>query len=134
MSTTVKMKEIIGFGETPLGTKKFTPGMNLAIAINAAAIEPVLKGYNESYRQLMDEYLEKDEEGNPITIEENGQTLYKFTDVEAFNKAYEEMLEKPVEVAVTKIKKAELEKCGKREDLDIPTVSEIAAMLFMIEH
>lgn len=133
MSMKVKMKDIIKFGETPLGMKKFTPKMNLAIAINAAAAEPILKGYNESYRNLMDEYLEKDEEGEPIIIEEGDQKFYKFTDVDKFNEAYNEMLEEDVELTVKTFKESEIVKCGEKEGLDVPTVAELAAMMFMID-
>ena len=133
MSMKVKMKDIIKFEETPLGMKKFTPKMNLAIAINAAAAEPILKGYNESYRNLMDEYLEKDEEGEPIIIEEGDQKFYKFTDVDKFNEAYNEMLEEDVELTVKTFKEAEIVKCGEKEGLDVPTVAELAAIMFMIE-
>lgn len=129
----LKMKDIIKFGETPLNTKKFTPKMNLAIAINAAAVEPILKGFNESYRALMDEYLEKDEDGEPITIEENGQKFYKFTDAKAFEEAYNELQEEEVELTVKTFKEAEIVKCGEKEGLDVPTVAELAAMMFMIE-
>ena len=133
MSMKLKMKDIIRFGETPLGMRKFTPKMTLAIAINAAAVEPILKGYNESYKNLIDDYVEKDEDGEPVVIEDNEQQFYKFKDVEAFNKAYTEVLEEEIELTVKTINEKEIHKCGEETGLDVPTVAELAAMMFMIE-
>lgn len=132
MSTMVKIKDIVRFANLPLADKKFTPKMNLAIAANAAAIEPHLKGYDEANRKLLDDFMEKDEDGNPITIEHEGQTLYKFKDSAAYEKAYEEMVEQEVELNIIKFKASEVEKCD-GENMDIPTVAEMTIMMFMVD-
>ena len=134
MSKKVKMKDIIKFANTPLGFKTFTPAMNLAIAINAAAIEPHLKGYNEANNKLLEKYCEKDAEGKVKTVKaENGISYYQFTDEKAYDKAHEKLQEQEVELSVTTFKEKELSKCTSEKDLDSPTVAETIAMLFMIE-
>lgn len=134
MSMTVKMKDIIKFANAPLGIRTFTPAMNLAIAINAAAIEPHLKGYNEANKKLLEKYCEKDDKGNLVTVEDaNGQSYYQFTDEKAYNEENEKLQEQEVELAVTTFKEKELIKCASDKDLDSPTVAETVVMLFMIE-
>lgn len=134
MSMKVKMKDIIRFANAPLGLRTFTPAMNLAIAINAAAIDPHLKGYNEANKKLLEKYCEKDEEGNIRTTKsENGVSYYQFTDEKAYEKENEKLQEQEVELAVTTFKEKELNKCASDDGFDSPTVAETVAMLFMIE-
>lgn len=129
----IKMSEIIEFAKTPLGDKRFTPKMNLAIAINMATIEPYLKGFNDSCSKLMEEYMEKDANGEAILFEEENKKFYKLTDPKAFEEACGELENEEVEVNIKTFDESELEKCGEKENMDIPSVSEITAMMFMIE-
>ncbi len=133
MIKTLKMRELVEFSKAGLEDRKFTPKMNLAIAVNRAAAEPFLKGHNKNYAQLLEDSFERDEDGNPVYYEADGMTHYKLKDSDEFERKCEELLEETVEVTVREVEEEEIHKCTAENACDVPTAAQLTAILFMIE-
>lgn len=70
-------------------------------------INDVLETYNEVLTKLQQEYVKKDESGDPVTLDDPNNSNIKrlvFTDRKAFNEAYSELLEIENEVSFEKLK------------------------------
>jgi len=79
--------------------------VSYAIAINAKMFETFVVPFQESQKQLVDMYAERDAEGN-IIEKDNKVTI---TDVEAYNSRLKTLLETDCCVSLHMIKKSELE-------------------------
>jgi hypothetical protein len=56
---------------------------------------------NKKIDELADKYVEKDEAGNKLTIEEEGTTKWKFAtdeDKQAYNKEYQEFMSQHIDI------------------------------------
>lgn len=124
----IKNQEILDFAGMRLGDKRLPVKISYAIHKNAAAIEPILKAYDETRKSLIEQYAEKGEDGKPI-IEDNKVTI---GEPEAFNADMAELLDEETEVEIHKVSIAEFDKLDDPK-FDALTVSEMSILNFMIE-
>ena len=121
-------QEIINFASAAFGNKKVPIKIAYAISKNAETVGAAFKAYEETRKKRLEEYAEKDEEGNPII--ENGQ--YVVEDLAAWSEEIRELLEIETEVQVHKVSIDEFMKCDDSR-FDVFSVSEMAILNFMIE-
>ena len=101
----ISIRELTVFHKTPLGTKNFTPRINLAIAINKARTKTILDGFYKSFNTLIDESVEKDDDGKWVKHDDGG---YKLKEPNSFHDMYEELLDEEVEIDIKTVNEEEI--------------------------
>lgn len=125
----IKNRELLNFVNSQLGSKHLPVKLMFAISANAAEVDGKLKAYDESKKKLVDKYVKKDENGEPI-IEGNN---YIFDDPVKWNEGITELLEMEFEANIVTVKLDDIAKCDEAE-FDSLTVNEIGVIRFMIEN
>jgi len=96
-------RQITEFQETAEKSSLVVPGqLSYIIHRNEQLIMQRYAKYEKKRKELIQQFIEKDDKGNPKTeeVESNGEKTLKvvFTDEKAFEKAFEEMLQEKVEL------------------------------------
>ena len=126
----LKNKEILTFfnGCGSLKEKKLPIKLGYAIKKNISAVGDAVKAYDAEYRELLDKYGTKDENGN--LVEENG--CCPIEDGPAFKKDLDELLDIETEVNIHTITEEELRNCDDPR-YDPLSVSDLDALEIMIK-
>lgn len=122
-----------------LGQKTFPSKMGYAISYNYEKLVKELERIEKERIKLCKQYADKDEEGNPVmdksVIDGKETSSYHMTDEnrKVFNEEYNELLDSETNIEFRKLNMEIVERCETVERYDIPTVSEMYAMSFMLE-
>lgn len=113
--------------------------LSYAIAYNAEALRKEAERIEKERKKLCEQYSEKDEEGKPVMVNSiiNGNKIqeYKMTEEnkKLLNEEYNELLDMEVDIEIRTAKQELIERCEEVERYDIPSVSQLSALLFMLE-
>lgn len=121
-------QQILNFLNSNIMDKKLPIKFAYAISVNIEAIKPAFDAYNKQRVEIIEKYVKRNEDGEPVVEDAN----FVFEDTIGFNKALTELLEAEAEVNITLIKADVLEKCDESE-YDCLTIPELMAINFMIE-
>lgn len=122
-----------------LGQKVFPSKMGYAISYNYEKLEKESERIESERVKLCRQYADKDENGNPIMdksiIDGKETSSYRMSDEsrENFNEEYSTLMDSETEIEFRMLKMDIVERCENVERYDIPTVSELYAMSFMLE-
>lgn len=122
-----------------LGQKTFPSKMGYAISFNYEKLVKESERIEKERIKLCKQYADKDEEGNPVmdksVIDGKETSSYHMTDEnrKAFNEEYNDLLDSETKIEFRKLNMEIVERCETVERYDIPTVSELYAMSFMLE-
>ncbi len=108
--------------------KRWPIRMMNAIALNVEACGPAIKAFEKTRMQLINQYSQKDGEGNPVIVDNR----YIFEDQAGWTNAITELHETEVEVPITTISMDEVVKC-EGSDFDSLVYAELKLLKFMIE-
>lgn len=125
-----KNKEILTFfnGCGSLKEKKLPVKLGYAIKKNISAVSDAVKAYEEEYKELLNKYGSKDENGN--LVEENGRCPIE--DGQNFTKDLEELLDIETEVNIHTITEDDLRNCDDPR-YDPLSVSDLDTLEIMIK-
>lgn len=113
--------------------------LSYAIVYNVEALQKEEERIEKEREKLCEQYSEKDEEGKPVMINSiiNGNKVkeYKMTEEneKLLNEEYNELLDMEVDIEIRTVKQELIERCEKVERYDILSVSQLSALLFMLE-
>lgn len=113
--------------------------LSYAIVYNVEALQKEEERIEKERKKLCEQYSEKDEEGKPVMINSiiNGNKVkeYKMTEEneKLLNEEYNELLDMEVDIEIRTVKQELIERCEKVERYDILSVSQLSALLFMLE-
>lgn len=125
---TMTNQEILNFANSMFGNKRLPVKIAYAISKNVNAVADAMKAYDETRKNLLDQFAKKDEKGEPVI--NNGQ--YEIEDAEGWNNEIRELLETETEVQVHTVSIDEFEKCDDPR-YDTLTVAEMSILKFMIK-
>lgn len=131
---TKNYRNLAGIGNLVLPSK-----LSFAISCNIEKLKKEAERIEKERKKLCEQYAEKDAEGKPVmvdsVIEGHKTQEYKMSDDDKkmFLEEYESLLDEEVEISIRTIKQEVLEKCETADRYNIPTVSQLIAMSFMIE-
>ena len=121
-------QQILNFVNSAITAKKLPVKLAYGISVNLKSIESALVAYNKQREELIEKYVKKDDDGNPL-VENN---YYVFEDKTGWDESIAELLEAEAEVSITQVAEKALEKCDNPE-FDTLTVTELSAIQFMIK-
>lgn len=124
----IKTETIVNFIESGLAFKNYPTSMAYKMLLNKKACDSVYEAYNEQRKKLIDKYAEKDEDGNPVVVDNR----FQIADPEAWNKDIAELLGEEVEVTISEIPAEMLDKC-EPPHFDALSVPELELIDFMIK-
>lgn len=122
-----------------LGQKTFPSKMGYAISYNYEKLVKELERIEKERIKLCKQYADKDEEGNPVmdksVIDGKETSSYHMTveNRKVFNEEYNDLLDSETNIEFRKLNMEIVERCETVERYDIPTVSELYALSFMLE-
>lgn len=123
-------RDILKFYTEDFRGKTLPLKLSFALKFNTDALKGAVKVYDQQRQELIDQYVEKDDEGKPVVRDNN----YVMTSQDAWTKEMEELLGMEVEANIKTVDLETLEKCDLQE-FDTLTVDQIEAIYFMIsEH
>lgn len=111
--------------------KIYTAKLGYAISRNIKALQEAVDGYDESRIQICKNYANKDENGK-VMIKDGHYDMTEENE-KIVNEELSSLQMMDVDVAIMKVPFSELEECEKKERYTIPSVSDIEALMFMIE-
>lgn len=132
----MKGKEIIANMSSleQLKMKKLPPRLSMAISVNLKELEKWNDQLEEQRINLLEQYSEKDEAGNPVMDVRDGRKVYRVSEEETrrFAGEYNDLLE--TDIPEVKIMTVAGDILDRLEDprYDVLTVAQIAAMEFML--
>lgn len=121
-------QQILNFVNSAITAKKLPVKLAYGISVNLKSIELALAAYNKQREELVEKYVKKDDDGNPL-VKNN---YYVFEDKTGWDESIAELLETEAEVSITQVPEKALEKCDNPE-FDSLTVPELSAIQFMIK-
>lgn len=87
------------------------PGkISLAIIKNINKLADCQKNLEEVRKKLIEQYCEKDENGQPILEGEGEVKSYKMADIDSFNNEYVSVMEQDADLVLDKISEQDVEK------------------------
>lgn len=110
--------------------KKLPVRLSYAVSKNLKKLESEVKLIEKSRKELVEQYCEKDEEGNAKIA--NNKYVFKDDNEKKFTHEYNEYLETETELDVHKILFTEIERT-EEERYDILSPAELMGIGFMIE-
>lgn len=123
-------RDILKFYTGDFRGKTLPLKLSFALKFNRDALRGAATVYDQQRQELINQYVEKDDEGKPVVRDNN----YVMTSQDAWTKEMEELLDMEVEVNIKTVDLETLEKCDLQE-FDTLTVEQIEAIYFMIsEH
>nr|WP_301905950.1 hypothetical protein [uncultured Anaerostipes sp.]DAQ13428.1 MAG TPA: Protein of unknown function (DUF1617) [Caudoviricetes sp.] len=129
----MKLKEMVQRleGLTRQANKIYTAKLGYAISKNIKTFQEVIKDYDENRVKICERYAEKDQDGK-ARIEED---KYVFTEdnEKIVNEECGDLQDVDQEISFLKVPFSELERCEEIERYDIPSVSDVNDLMFMIE-
>lgn len=111
--------------------KTYTAKLGYAISRNIKALQEAVNEYDESRIQICKNYANKDENGKEMI--KDGHYDMTEENEKIVNEELLSLQMMDVDVAIMKVPFSELEECEKKERYTIPSVSDIEALMFMIE-
>jgi hypothetical protein len=112
---------------TKIGEKKLPARIGYAISKNIGLFEGIYKPYDSERKKILDEYSEKDEEGNPIINGDN----YKITDTRACSEEMQALFD--TENEIDNIHMVEIGAFEYGDKYDALTPNELRILDFMIK-
>ena len=128
----IKLKEVIKRYNSlaKLSQKKLPIKIGYAVSKNLTILQEEYRLIEESRVNILKNYAEKDEKGNPII--ENG--CYQLGDSQSdFNKEYQDYLETDIDIETYQIEESELDKLDDGR-YDILTASELLGIEFLFKN
>lgn len=109
--------------------KKLPVNVSFIIYRNIKKLIPVIQDIENSRKDLLQKYMKKDDNGNPVITDNK----YDLTDLNAFNKQMNELLNTDISIDFDKISKFDIQRCDE-DKFDSLTLEEIAVLQdFMIK-
>ena len=109
--------------------KKLPVNVSFIIYRNIKKLIPVIQDIENNRKDLLQKYMKKDDNGNPVIIDNK----YDLTDLNAFNKQMNELLNTDINIDFDKISKFDIQRCDE-DKFDSLTLEEIAVLQdFMIK-
>ena len=109
--------------------KKLPVNVSFIIYRNVKKLIPIIQDIENNRKELLQKYMKKDDDGNPIIIDNK----YDLTDLNAFNKQMNELLNTDISIDFDKISKFDIQRCDE-DKFDSLTLEEIAVLQdFMIK-
>lgn len=128
----MKLKEVIQRNQqlNTISDKRLPVKISYAIAKNAQTLQKEAELIEKERIKLLEQYAEKDEDGNPKT---DGGNYVLGDNMEKYTEEYKEYLDTDVEVDIHKFPETELDKLDDPR-YDVLTATELAALEFMLEN
>lgn len=82
-------------------SRTLAPSLTLRVYRLARVTDPALEDFGHARQQILDAYIERDADGEPVPVTENGQAQddrVKLTDPDAFRKAMMELQAERIEL------------------------------------
>lgn len=131
----MELREAISryLGMVSLKNKRLPVRLSYTIAYNLEILEKETNRVDEMKKQLIEQYAQRDENGELVVSEVDGKTLYTLGDnVDAFNKEYDEFLSSVVDLEIRTVSEGLIDKCDDSK-YDALSTGEISNLLFMID-
>ena len=112
-----------------LGDKKLPVKLSYAIGKNFLKLKEEVDIINQATKALLEQYAEKDDDGNP---KKNEDGTYVIEDETCVNAEYEKFLKDEVDITIHTVPESILEE-SENERYDVLTIAEIVALDFMVE-
>lgn len=126
----IKNSQVVSFinGTLAIQEKSLPIKIGYAIRKNLKMMEPIAAAYEEERKKILDEYAEKDGNGEYVVKNES----YVILEQKAYEAEMQELLEITNELELHKIPYSELEKCD-LDKFDALSVQDIALLEIMVE-
>ena len=109
--------------------KKLPVNVSFIIYRNIKKLIPIIQDIENNRKDLLQKYMKKDDNGNPVITDNK----YDLTDLNAFNKQMNELLNTDINIDFDKISKFDIQRCDE-DKFDSLTLEEIAVLQdFMIK-
>lgn len=109
--------------------KKLPVNVSFIIYRNVKKLIPIIQDIENNRKDLLQKYMKKDDNGNPVII----NNKYDLTDLNAFDKQMNELLNTDINIDFDKISKFDIQRCDE-DKFDSLTLEEIAVLQdFMIK-
>lgn len=133
MITTLKKAIELYIGLQSIRNKKLPIKLSYSVAYNTDLLEKEVKRVDAEKMKLIKQYAMQDENGDPVTFEDNGQTMFDLGENrESFIRDYEDFLSLDVELDIRTISDDVFDKCDDSK-YDAFNMEEMSAILFMID-
>lgn len=116
-------------GLVGIKTKKLPIKLAFVLSRNMKKLEEVVQDVDENRQKLLNQYGEKDDDGN-LVVADDGNV--KIMDANNFVAEMSEVMETEVDITLDKVSRSDIEKCD-QDGYDKLTLEEVGAMECMIE-
>lgn len=112
--------------------------LSYAVSYNLEVLSKELKKYEQARIKLCEQYANKNEDGTPMKITENvngvTRSAYNISDDnwKLLKKEIDELLETEIELDIRTVKMEVLSRCEENERYDIPSVTVVNQLMFML--
>lgn len=129
----MKLIEMIQYQKGLVGQSKkvYTAKLGYAISKNIKIFQTAIGEYEENRVKICERYAKKDEEGNAIIKE--GKYIFIDENEKIVNEECMDLQEVDTDISIMKVPFSELERCENADRYDIPSVSDLNDLMFMIE-
>lgn len=113
--------------------------LSFAISYNMEKFQREFNRIEKEREKLCERYADKDEDDRPIMVNSMVDGMKKQTykmseeNSKLFGEEYEDLLDTEVDIEIRTVKKGVLERCEETERYNIPSVSQLFALSFMLE-
>ena len=125
-----ELKEMVT-GLYAIQEKRFPVKISYAIAKNVKKLAEEHADYEKQRIKLCEEFANKDNDGNPVSVD--GKYDIPNDSLKEFNDSVNELRDTEIDVDIHSVSFSELDKCDTNERYDIPTVSDVSSMEFMLK-
>ncbi len=122
-----------------LGNLTFPSKLSFAISYNIEKLQRESERIEKERKKLCERYADKDDDDNPVMEESivNGKKMleYKISEenMKLLTEECEELLDAEADIEIRTVKKDLIERCEQADRYDIPSVSQLHGMAFMLE-